>query len=86
MPDELDELLEQRNKLLRLQAAINERLSTATEKEKLEVEALSERAINPKCAFDRKHRDQLYQLALSPSSVSWGFKLRERLHRLMHDH
>jgi hypothetical protein len=86
MPDELDDLLEQRDRLLRLQAAIEERLSKATEQEKLEVEALSKRAISHKCAFDRKHRKQLYQLALFPNSVGWGFKLRERLHRLLHDH
>jgi len=86
MRDKLDDLLEQQDRLLRLQAAIKERLSTATEQEKLEVEALSKRAINPECAFDRKHREQLYQLALFPNTVSWRFKLRERLHRLIHDH
>jgi hypothetical protein len=83
MPEELSE---QRDRLLQLQAAIKERLSTATEQEKLEVEALSNRAINPACEFDRKHREQLYELALFPTSVSWLFKLRERIHRLLHDH
>ena len=46
MPNELDDLLEQLDSLLRLQAAIKERLSTATEQEKLHVEASSKRAIN----------------------------------------
>jgi hypothetical protein len=66
-----------------LRAAITERLASATEQEKLEVEGLSKRAIDPRCSFDRKHRKQLYQLALFPNSVSWHFKL---LHRLIHDH
>lgn len=88
MPDELDDLLEQPSQtaLFLLQAAIGERLSKATEEEKLEIEALSKRAISPKCAFDRKHRKRLYQLALSPNSVGWVFKIRERVHRLLHDH
>jgi hypothetical protein len=86
MPEELSDLLERRDRLLKLQAAMKERLSTATEQEKLEVEALSNRAINPACTFDRKHREQLYELALFPMSVSWVFKLRERIHRLIHHH
>jgi hypothetical protein len=86
MPDELHELLEKRETLLQLQASIKHHLSTATEQEKLEVEALSKRALNPSCAFDRKHREQLYQLALFPNSVGWLFKLRERAHRFVHDH
>lgn len=86
MHDELNDLLERRDTLLRLQDAIKERLSTATEQEKLEIEALSKRAIEPKCGFDRRHRELLYQLALFPNRVSWHFRLRERLHRLIHDH
>jgi len=84
--DELDELVEKRDELLQLQASIKQRLSTATEQEKLEAEALSKRAIDPKCSFDRKHWEQLYRLALFPNTVSWHFRLRERLHRMIHDH
>lgn len=84
--DKLDELSERRDCLRQLQTAIEERLSSATEAEQLEVEALSERAINPKCRFDRRHREQLFQLALFPNTVSWRFLLQEFLHRLIHDH
>lgn len=85
MPDELSDLLQRRDELVPIQAAITE-LAGASETRKLEVEALSKRAIDPKCAFDRKYREQLYRLALFLNSVSRRFKLRERLHRLIHDH
>lgn len=81
------EQLEQRiEALTRLKEDMEKRLASASEEEKLEVEALSNRAITPQCSFDRKHREQLYALALYPESVNWYFKLRERLHRFIHHH
>jgi hypothetical protein len=82
----LRELIEKRDKLRTLKEAIKKRIANISKDERLEVEALSKRAINPQCMFDRKHTDQLYALALSPKQVSWHFKLRERLHRLIHHH
>lgn len=81
-----EELTERRDALLRLKEAIENRLASASKEEKIKVEALSKRAINPECTFDQKHREQLYALALFPSHVGWYFKLRERLHRLFHHH
>lgn len=81
------EQIEQRIEVLtRLKEDIEKRLANASDEEKIEVEALSKRALNPQCAFDRKHREQLYALALYPETVNWYFKLRERLHRLVHHH
>jgi hypothetical protein len=57
-----------------------------SEQEQFEVEILSNRALHPQCDFDRKHRLMLYALALAPDQVSWSFKLRERIHRLLHGH
>jgi hypothetical protein len=82
----LEELLDRRDELLRLQKAIKQRLAGISESEKREVEALSQRALNPKCGFDRRHKEMLYMLALSPEHVSWHWKIRERLHRIVHDH
>jgi hypothetical protein len=82
----LRELIEQRDKVQSLKEAIEKRIANVSKEEQLEVEALSKRAINPQCTFDRKHTEQLYALALFPKQVSWHFKLRERLHRLIHHH
>jgi hypothetical protein len=87
----LDRTLTEENKerldaLLSLKEAIEARIANVGEEERMEVEALSKRAITPVCAFDRKYREQLYALALFPDTVSWHFKLRERLHRLIHHH
>ncbi len=90
MPEErtesVRELVEKRDDLLRLKEAIEKRIANISKEEQLEVEALSKRALDPKCSFDRKHTDLLYTLALSPEHVSWYWKLRERLHRLVHYH
>ena len=89
MPEEsksLDELIARRDDLIRLQEAMQKRLANATQEEQLELETLSKRAIKPQCSFDRKHRELLYTLALYPDHVSWYWKLRERIHRLVHDH
>jgi hypothetical protein len=82
----LRELIEKRDKVQSLKEAIEKRIANVSKEEQLEVEALSKRAINPQCTFDRKHTEQLYALALFPKQVSWYFKLRERLHRLIHHH
>lgn len=38
----------------------------------------------PECEWDRKNANLLVVLALTPDSVGWVFKLRERLHRPFH--
>jgi hypothetical protein len=82
----LDDIIERRDVLLGLKEAIAIRLAYTSGKEELEVEALSNRAIHPQCEFDRKHRLMIYALALAPDQVSWSFKLREKIHRLLHNH
>ena len=82
----IEELLEKRDSLLLLKEAIEKRIANISEVEKLEVEALSNRAIQPQCSFDRKYSKMLYLLALMPEQVSWHFKLREKIHRLVHHH
>lgn len=57
-----------------------------SEEEEAEVNSLIKRALNPECAFDRKHTLQLTALATMPDDVSWHFKLRERIHRFVHHH
>ena len=90
MTDDKDKTVEElRAKLENLESlkdAIQARLDNASEAVKLEVEALSKRAINPQCSFDRRHREELYALALFPDQASWFFKLRERIHRMVHHH
>jgi hypothetical protein len=86
-PEQLAELVRQRDELQTLKMMMEARLaSLKTDAERLEVEALSNRAISPGCSFDRKHRQSLYSLALAPDSVGWWFKLRERVHRMVHHH
>jgi|HubBroStandDraft_1064217.scaffolds.fasta_scaffold563747_2 hypothetical protein len=82
----LDEIIERKDVLLGLKEAIAIRLEYTSGEEGLEVEALSNRALHPQCEFDRKHRLMIYALALAPDQVSWSFKLRERIHRLFHNH
>lgn len=87
MPDErptLSEILEKGEILLGLKEAIHQRLVYCTEDERLIVEALSNRILQPACSWDRKHRLMLYALALAPDHVSRIFKLRERVHRLLY--
>lgn len=90
MPEEsgesLSELLEHRDALLHLKEAIAKRIENISKEEQMEVDALVDRSFNPKCTFDRKNRHNLYHLALAPETVGWYFKLRERLHRLVHHH
>jgi hypothetical protein len=81
-----EENKEKLDALLDLKESIEKRLANISKEEQMEVEALSKRAITPQCAFDRKYREQLYALALFPDTVSWFFKLRERLHRFIHHH
>ncbi len=80
----LDEIIERRDILLGLKQAIDVRLAFISEEEQFEVETVSNRALHPQCDFDRKHRLMLFALALAPDQVSWSFKLRERIHRLLH--
>jgi hypothetical protein len=82
----LRELIEKRDRVQSLKEAFEKRIANISKEEQLEVEALSKRALNPQCTFDRKHTEQLYALALFPEQVSWHFKMRERLHRLIHHH
>ena len=70
-----------------LQRTIGERLASfKSEEEKREADALITRVFAEDCAFDRKHKYALFLLAIAPQQVSWRFKLRERLHRLLHHH
>jgi hypothetical protein len=82
----LEEMIKDRDELIRLKEAIEQRLAGISEEEKREVEALSKRALDPQCSFDRKHYKLLYKIALFPNHVSWYWKLRERCHRFIHDH
>jgi hypothetical protein len=82
----LDEIIERRDVLLGLKEAIAIRLAYISGEKELEVEALSNRALHPQCKFDRKHRLMIYALAIAPDQVSWTFKLREGIHRLLHHH
>jgi hypothetical protein len=88
MPDEksLSELLEKREALLALKAAIEKRIANVSEEEQREIDALVSRSFDPQCSFDRKQARLLYSLALDPKSVGLYWKLRERLHRLIHHH
>jgi hypothetical protein len=56
------------------------------EAEQKDLDALIERSFQPKCAFDRKHHQLLFQLAIDPRGVSGYWKLRERIHRVFHRH
>jgi hypothetical protein len=85
-PKSLRELIEGRDTLLGLKEAIEKRIANISKEEQREVDSLVSRSFNPQCTFDRKHRDRLYKLALFPEQSGWYFKLREQLHRLIHDH
>jgi hypothetical protein len=84
--DRLNEVLEKREVVFALKEVANIRLAFCSEEEQLEVEALTQRALHPQCAFDREHRLMLYALAVAPDQVGWSFRLRERIHRLLHKH
>ena len=82
----LNEILEKPEVVLGLKQVANIRLAFCSEEEQFEVEALTQRALHPQCSFDREHRLMLYALAVAPDQVSWSFRLRERIHRLLHKH
>ena len=90
MPEEssksVDALIEKRDKLLQLQEAIEKRIAGVNKEEQREIDALTKRSFDPQCAFDRKHTELLYTLALFPETVGWYWKLRERWHRFIHHH
>jgi len=79
--------LERIEALTRIEDAIRERMKTVkSEAEKKELDALVKRSFNPECAFDRKYRNQLATLAIAPDELSLFWKLRERIHRVVHHH
>jgi hypothetical protein len=81
------EALEAIEALTRIEDAIRERMKTVkNETEKKELDALIKRSFNPECAFDRKYSNQLAALAIAPHEVGWFWKLRERIHRVVHHH
>jgi hypothetical protein len=70
-----------------LEKAARERSKTIkSPAEDKEVTMLLNRAVQPECEFDRRHSARLAQLALRPDTVSWYWKLRERIHRIVHHH
>jgi hypothetical protein len=81
------EALETIEALNNIEDACRERMkSVKDEAESKELARLIDRAFQPKCAFDRKHSTMLAALAIKPDEVSWYWKLRERIHRLVHHH
>jgi hypothetical protein len=60
--------------------------SIRSDAERAEVNMLIDRSFQPKCEFDRKHSTLLATLAIKPDEVSWYWKLRERIHRIVHHH
>ncbi len=70
-----------------MEDACRERMKSIKSKaEEKEVTMLFNRYAQPECEFDRKHGAKLAQLALKPDEVSWYWKLRERIHRVVHHH
>jgi hypothetical protein len=81
------ESLEIIESLSRVSDAVTERMKSVKDPaEKKEIDALIARSFGPKCAFDRKHGNILFDLAIDPRQVSWYWKLRERIHRVVHHH
>ena len=81
------EALKELEALSYVEDAIRERMKTVkNETEQKELDVLIDRSFQPKCAFDRKHHQLLFQLAIDPREVSWYWKLRERIHRVVHHH
>jgi hypothetical protein len=73
--------------LSHVEDAIRERMKRVkNEAEKKELDVLIKRSFNPECAFDRKYSKELVTLAIAPREVSWSWKLRERIHRVVHHH
>lgn len=81
------EALETIEALNRVAEAARERSkSIKSEAEQKEVNTLIQRSLNPQCEFDRRHATKLATLAIKPNEVSWYWKLRERIHRVVHPH
>jgi hypothetical protein len=81
------ETLEVLESVSRLKNAVANRMKTVkNDTEKRELDALIKRHFSPQCGFDRKHGNILFHLAIDPSRVSWYWKLRERIHRIVHHH
>jgi hypothetical protein len=82
----LNHILEKKEVLLSLKEAVKVRLAYSNEDEQMDVESLSNRALYPQCSFDRRHRLMILALALAPDQVTWSFRLREKLHRLIRNY
>lgn len=81
------EALRELEALSYIEDAIRERQKTVkNEAEQKELDVLIDRSFQPKCAFDRKHHQLLFALAIDPRQVNWYWKLRERIHRVIHHH
>jgi hypothetical protein len=81
------ESLEALESISRLKNAVANRMrAVKNETEKRELDALIKRSFSPECVFDRKHTKLLFDLAIDPQRVSWYWKLRERIHRIVHHH
>jgi hypothetical protein len=81
------ELFKKKLALEHIQETIARRMANLTSEEaRREADSLVRRAFGGGCEFDRKHQVELLTLAIAPHEVSWQFKLRERLHRLIRRH
>lgn len=67
-------------------AALERRATIKNEREKQAVDALLKRAFSDACGWDRKHKSQLFTLALKPKESSWIFRLQNWLHLRVHRH
>jgi hypothetical protein len=77
------EILEDIEALHRTEHVIRQRISNCkTDREKQEVGVLIERSLaKDGCAWDKANSSRLFLLAVTPESVGFLFKLRERVHR-----
>jgi hypothetical protein len=81
------EALETVEALNAVEVAARERRKTIkSETEDKELTMLINRSVHPECEFDRKYSTMLITLALKPDEVSLYWKLRERIHRVVHHH
>lgn len=81
------ELMEKMDAFENLKDSIARRIAEIkTPEEQRELDSLVKRAFSDECEFDKKHKVKLLALVIAPREVSWHFKLRERLHRVLHHH
>jgi hypothetical protein len=68
-----------------LESAVEARMvAVRSEKERRQVDNLVDRAFDPPCKWDRKNSVRLLLLALKPDKATVAFKLRERVHHMIH--